>query len=273
MLQTGVFCKREANLGLFQGECSKQRCQRTSRLHITTQAVNITATTNVNYEIRIASSAAELRAAAYLRAHSFYHYPEGRSVMAARAHRRMKGDSEWESVTSKVSGTDVIYKDMKVKCIIAAMSEDQENNICHQMNQDMDLSTKLPANPDAGYYCPQLVIGSLDLNVGSVLPAEELIGKLPEVDAKTRRAYLSNVCVAKAAQRQGIAQALMLTAEQEARREGVQHLYVHVVLNNEPAVKFYQRLDFELEAEESVGFARALDRPRRKLLHKCLQKT
>ncbi len=53
-------------------------------------------------EIREAATAAELRAAAYLRAHSFYTYPEDRSAMAARAHRRMKGDSEWESVSAKV---------------------------------------------------------------------------------------------------------------------------------------------------------------------------
>jgi ribosomal protein S18 acetylase RimI-like enzyme len=98
-----------------------------------------------------------------------------------------------------------------------------------QANRDMDISTKLPADLGAGYHYPQLVIGSLDLNIGSVLPAEELIGKLPEADSNTRRAYLSNVCVAGAAQRHGIAHTLMLTAEREARREGVQHLYVHVV--------------------------------------------
>lgn len=98
-----------------------------------------------------------------------------------------------------------------------------------QASQDMDLSTKLPADPAAGRSVAQLVVGSLDLNIGAVLPAEELVGRLPAEDARTRRAYLSNVCVAKAARRQGIAQTLMAHAEREAAAAGVTHLYVHVV--------------------------------------------
>lgn len=43
------------------------------------------------------------------------------------------------------------------------------------------------------------------------------------------RAYLSNVCVAKSTRRRGVAQKLMQVAEDEARVEGVSHLYVHVV--------------------------------------------
>lgn len=38
----------------------------------------------VQFSIRQASSPAELRAAGYLRAHSFYHYPPDRSEYSAR---------------------------------------------------------------------------------------------------------------------------------------------------------------------------------------------
>ncbi len=92
----------------------------------------------------------------------------------------------------------------------------------------MDLSTKLPADPTSSSG-PQIVVGSIDLNIGAVLPAEELHGKLPESGSATGRAYLSNVCVAKAARRQGVAQALIQRVEQEAMSQGVEHLYVHVV--------------------------------------------
>ena len=54
-------------------------------------------------------------------------------------------------------------------------------------------------------------------------------GKLPKEDAKTGRAYLSNVCVAQAARRRGIAEHLMMHAEAEARELGITQLYVHVV--------------------------------------------
>ena len=135
----------------------------------------------------------------------------------------------------------------------------------------MDLSTKLPADPGSGRPMAELVIGSLDLNIGAVLPAEELVGKWPQEGAATARAYLSNVCVAKAARRQGIAQKLMERAEREAVKAGVQHLYVHVVHENQPAILLYkQALGFEVESEESVAFARNLQRPRRLLLCKRL---
>lgn len=68
-----------------------------------------------------------------------------------------------------------------------------------QAKEDMDLSTKLPADPGSGQPTPQLVIGSLDLNIGTVLPAEELVGKHPSEEASRRRAYLSNVCVSQSA--------------------------------------------------------------------------
>jgi hypothetical protein len=53
----------------------------------------------------------------------------------------------------------------------------------------MELSTKLPADSASGSGSPsssssssaQLVVGSLDINQGAVLPAEELVGRLPQV--------------------------------------------------------------------------------------------
>ncbi len=67
------------------------------------------------------------------------------------------------------------------------------------------------------------------INLSFSLSPQELIGKQPQQEAASKRAYLSNVCVAKAARRQGVAQALMERAEQQAKEEGVEHLYVHVV--------------------------------------------
>ena len=93
----------------------------------------------------------------------------------------------------------------------------------------LEPSTQLPAQGDSA---AQRVIGTLDLNqgvqckslhdvamrqmltymsqsklfkrhgAGLKLPSEELIGHLPYQPQKPSRAYLSNVCTAKAAQRQ-----------------------------------------------------------------------
>jgi ribosomal protein S18 acetylase RimI-like enzyme len=89
-------------------------------------------------------------------------------------------------------------------------------------------------------------------------------------DAASKRAYLSNVCVAAAARRSGVASGLMQAAESAASSSGVEHLYVHVVADNAPAKRLYERLGFAVEAEESEGYARSLSRPRRLILHKRL---
>ena len=52
---------------------------------------------------------------------------------------------------------------------------------------------------------------------------------------------------------------------------GVQHLYVHVAHNNVAAKQLYiDRCGFKEEQHESEGYARALSRARRLLLHLAL---
>lgn len=241
--------------------CRRQICRACTAVKATPPAVAI--------NIRLATTPAELRAAGYLRAYTFYTYPPDRSEYSRRMHRRMKGDAEWESVTRKVTGTEPEYKSMKVLCMVAAVDDDPESPIAAKAAAELDTSTKLPA--DAATQQPaQLVVGSLDINQGAVLPAEDLVGRLPTVNQALRRAYLSNVCVASAARRQGVAATLMRAAEQQAQQLGVEHLYVHVVADNSPARNLYISLGYELEAEETEAFAHALRRPRRQLLHKQL---
>lgn len=51
----------------------------------------------------------------------------------------------------------------------------------------------------------------------------------------------------------------------------MRHLYVHVEAQNEAARQLYcEQCGFEVEAEESENTARALNRPRRLLLHRVL---
>jgi ribosomal protein S18 acetylase RimI-like enzyme len=216
--------------------------------------------------IELASDAAALRAAAYLRATSFYTYPSDRSAFSTRAHQRMKADGEWETLTKKVAGLEPNYKRMKVCCFVASINDEVSPVAAEAASEMIDLSSKLPASSTS---TARIVIGTLDLNIGAVLPAEELVGRMPE--AGGTRAYLSNVCVSRAARRRGIAKDLAIKAEEFARSNGVEALYVHVVVDNGPAMALYKNsLGFELEAEESESFAHSLNRPRRQLLFKRL---
>eukprot|EP00798_Chlamydomonas_sp_ICE-L_P027693 gene27693-7335_t len=191
--------------------------------------------------IRQGSSPDELRAASYLRAVSFYTYPSDRSEFSARAHRRMKTDTEFESLGNKLEGTDESFKNIKVLCFVATAPAGPN------LQQDAEAPTTLPPVGDAP---SEMVVGTLDLNVGSVLPSEELI--------------------AESARKQGVAQKLIKAAEERAAALGVSNLYVHVVHSNTPAVNLYQSstLGFKVEAEESESTAKALQRPRRLILTK-----
>lgn len=132
----------------------------------------------------------------------------------------------------------------------------------------MDPSTQLPGHEGAA--CKP-VVGTLDLNQGLKLPSEELTGRLPEQNAQVQRAYLSNVCTAKAAQRQGVAAALIESVTREARQQGIKYLYVHVAQNNQAAKKLYcTRCGFHEEQKENESYARALGRPPRLLLCQAL---
>ncbi|GIL83451.1 hypothetical protein Vretifemale_12028, partial [Volvox reticuliferus] len=276
-------------------------------------------------EVQQATTAAELRAAAFLRAISFYTYPPGRSEYASRSHRHMKANEEWESVTAKVAGRDEAYRDVDVTCFIAAVDDvegpdprgisgasgpypsadvqvlgtgetsggtqgQNRKKLLEALRSCLDACAQLPAELGAavastdprvgvppGAVLPRprprrLVIGSLDLNVGHSLPSEELIGRNPQVDPRRRRAYLSNVCVAPAARRLGVARALLRHVEGVARKLGVEWLYVHVVADNTPAVALYcNTFGFQVEQSELEGFARSLQRPRRLLLAKNLE--
>ncbi|GJP60986.1 hypothetical protein CLOP_g18197 [Closterium sp. NIES-67] len=113
------------------------------------------------------------------------------------------------------------------------------------------------------------VVGTLDLNLGLRLPGENLCGQYPSkgLRIESRRAYLSNVCVAPAARRLGVAYRLMQSAKDLAQSWGVEHLYVHVVKNNDPARLLYLKSGYELEQEEKANVARSLGRPARLLLH------
>jgi ribosomal protein S18 acetylase RimI-like enzyme len=64
---------------------------------------------------------------------------------------------------------------------------------------------------------------------------------------------------------------MVTQACQVAASKGVRHLYVHVVASNEPALRLYEnQCGFEIEQREDESFARALNRPRRLLLHREL---
>ncbi|CAL8463143.1 g2677 [Coccomyxa elongata] len=218
----------------------------------------------------MASTSAELRAAASVRAAAFSEQGNDRSDFAMQSYRRMKADSEWDVLESKLAGREPGYQDITVTCLIACLDDAMGNSLASAVRDDMDLSCKIPAGLASSR--PQLVVATLDINQGYNLPGEQLIGWKPEgALAKTQRGYLSNICTHKAVRRTGVANRLIRVAIEEGSRAGIRWLYVHAAEQNTAAIQLYtQRCGFQLEQEEGPGIAIRLNRPRRLLFRQCL---
>lgn len=232
-----------------------------------------------------------IRAAAYLRALSFYTVPEGRSDEAVQLHRKMKAADEFSALRSKVAGLQQGYK--RIACILALypLSRLPDSSVA-KLHPALKVTL---ANGEE-----HVVVGSLDLNQGlKVLPgesAESEMGSsfrtaslhLSSLQGLSERGYLSNVCVAPLMRQRGIGMALLQQAQNMSQLWGVTNLYVHAVATNEAAVKLYSKGgftvvatseapvklsstgSFTLEKEAAVTIARRRARPSRLLLRKFI---
>jgi ribosomal protein S18 acetylase RimI-like enzyme len=70
---------------------------------------------------------------------------------------------------------------------------------------------------------------------------------------------------------QGIAKSMVADVCACCAKDGLQHLYVHVVADNEAGLALYESCGFDVESEESALLARQRQHGRRLLLHQSLQ--
>lgn len=214
--------------------------------------------------IRQAFYTLDLQGAAALRSHTFLSFPSGRSPSFAERHRKTRAEDEWHVLEAKIAGTEPGFK--RVACLIALCDYDALPEISDEL--DSTCAVELIEGRE------RWVVGTLDVNLGPRLPGEELAGHHPKgEDSGLRRAYLSNVCVALAARRRGVAGALLQESKQLAFQWGIEDLYVHVVAENQPARELYRTCGFAFEQEETAASARLLCRPRRLLLRNHLDST
>ena len=209
----------------------------------------------------------DVRAAAACRALAFADkVPSDRSEFAKRAQIEMKIEGETKSLRNKLrlegAPREPGYEGVPVRLIIA-QTELTDGN----MPTGFDLRDGMhPCSLVFGSNGTQsLVLGSLDINVGDRLPAEESIGER----SPGKRAYLSNVSVVPPARRLGIAVAMIERALEIARDDiGIEMMYVHVETRNSAALALYRHCGFEIESEETEGAASTLGRPPRILLRR-----
>ncbi|TXG60933.1 hypothetical protein EZV62_012296 [Acer yangbiense] len=171
----------------------------------------------------------ELWAAACLRVRSFYDFDP--NTFSVQDHKKYLAEREFEALKERIAGKRMGFGRFT--------DDDGEDRV---------------------------VVGTLDVNQCLRLP-DEITGKKPEgIGADFARAYLSNVCVAKELQRNGLGYELVAKSKIVAQGWGISDLYVHVAVDNEPAKNLYMKTGFVHESDEPAWQARFLDRPRRLLL-------
>ncbi|PKU66535.1 uncharacterized protein LOC110106887 [Dendrobium catenatum] len=220
-------------------------------------ATNICKQESIRVDLNLSSvkecfSDEELHAAVRLRIRTFYDFNESCGV---EDYRKYLTEREYEALKERVAGKKIGFK--RVSCINATLP----SSITLKSFAELCSSCKFSND---GKDC--IVVGTLDVNQ-CVRLADELTGKKPEgIEADLKRAYLSNVCVAKELQRNGFGHALISESKKVARQWGITDLYVHVAVDNEAARKLYEKGGFIYENEEPAWQARFLGRPRRFLL-------
>ncbi|TVU42225.1 hypothetical protein EJB05_08618 [Eragrostis curvula] len=195
----------------------------------------------------------ELRAAVNLRIRTFYEYAV--ESCGAEDHKTALADREYQALQDRISGKMINFQ--RVSCINGTVP------LSPSLMSAEDLCSKCKFVEDGA---ERIVVGSLDLNQCLWLP-DELTGQRPGVNEDYHtRAYISNVCVAKELQRNGLGYALVDKSKKLAHEWGITDLYVHVAINNVAGQKLYQKSGFVYESEEPAWKARFLGRPRRLLL-------
>ncbi|XP_027069897.1 uncharacterized protein LOC113775337 [Coffea eugenioides] len=204
-------------------------------------------------DVSEATSDTELWAAACLRVRTFYDFQD--QDFGIQDHKRYLAEHEYKALKERIAGTRLGFK--KVSCINATLPWSQVATI----SDDLCKSCKFSKGQEE-----RVVVGTLDLNQCIRLP-DEITGMKPKgIGADFARAYLTNVCVAKELQRNGLGYDVIAKAKIVARNWGISDLYVHVAVDNEPAKNLYLKSGFVRENEEPAWQARFLDRPRRLLL-------
>lgn len=188
-----------------------------------------------------------------------------RSAYARRARVSFKTDSERESLTRKLrlrgeATPEVGYESVRVALVVARAALEGGT-----MPSGYDVRELDPRCLSAREDGMSLVVGSLDVNVGERLPAEELAG----TESPGKRAYLSNVSVLPPARRRGIALALIERAMEVARDDfDVETVYIHAEKRNEAANACYAKAGFEMERTEPESVSVTHGRPPRVLFRR-----
>ncbi|ERN11254.1 uncharacterized protein LOC18439446 isoform X1 [Amborella trichopoda] len=184
-----------------------------------------------SYVAREAMVDEEYWTAAWLRAES--HWESQLYVRYIDSYKRKFAEQEFSALKRRCTGQQT----QKSYCIVGVKKE--ENNV-----KRMVLNS---------------ILGTLDMSIQHLLRGRNFPGGTTRTCISTclhggynqeRYGYVSNLCVAKFARRQGIASNMLYLAIDAAKASGVDQIFVHVDKDNKPAQKLYEKIGFQMVEEE-----------------------
>ncbi|KAK8941873.1 hypothetical protein KSP40_PGU019889 [Platanthera guangdongensis] len=109
------------------------------------------------------------------------------------------------------------------------------------------------------------IVGTLDISIRQLLCGQTFPGESSKAPVSCgifrsdlpRYGYISNLCVAKYARRQGIASNMLLLAVDAVRSSGVSQIFINVQKDNTTAQKLYETIGFQVHtfSQFTVKFA------------------
>ncbi|KAG6588080.1 hypothetical protein SDJN03_16645, partial [Cucurbita argyrosperma subsp. sororia] len=166
----------------------------------------------------------ELWTAAWLRAES--HWENRKNERYVDSFKRKFAEQEFNAIKRRCSGLG-----QSCTCIVTVSKEQKhiKRTVIKSVVATLDMSLR-------------------HLMHGETFPGEREKSHVCSINKEipNKYAYVSNLCVSKAARRQGVASNMLKFAVETARSSGIEQVYVHVHRNNTPARILYEKIGFEV---------------------------
>ncbi|XP_062210074.1 GCN5-related N-acetyltransferase 6, chloroplastic-like isoform X2 [Phragmites australis] len=162
--------------------------------------------------------------AAWLRAE--YHYKDQSGDRYVESFKREFAAQEFHALKKRCSK----QHGEKYICFVVVKNDDLRRTVLNSVVGTLDVCIRHPLHGEKFPTEP----GKLSLHCRIYQPDQPKFG------------YLTNLCVAKYARRQGIASNMLLLAIDAARLNGAENIYIHVHKDNLPAWKLYDKIGFKM---------------------------
>lgn len=188
-------------------------------------------------------------------AHDFRSFP--RLFMYKELHSQAPRDSGNDPPGTKLQTWNDSYFEEMASLIVAAYRDHVDSQINDQYGHSsgaLRFLKNIVIFPGCGVFQPETSLVAVEASGG---PEERMVGAVLTSRVAPGIAHVTQICVARARQGQGLGRRLMEASLKRLTARGYRGVSLTVTAENEPAVKLYRRLGFHV-IKGFAAFARSL---------------